>query len=445
MATRKQVLGAAAGGDALSQPAQAVTADVKRTSRASRGVSGGGSRVTPGAPGEPETLVGQTAACQDRGEGISAVQANGAGRTTTGRVSFKTGGAFLRDTRADVDQHLSVGQVRLRGAVELYSKASIALGLMVSCWVVLLFAHPDAAGIVLCLCGLLAGAILVAFCVQHDANHGSYFKSRRFNHVMGWTADALLGFSSYAWRVKHNVAHHTYPNVDGYDDDIEQVPLARFAPTQPTRPWYRFQHLYVWPMYSLVGLRWQTLGDLQSLRRGSFGQSTLRFPSGLTLAGLLGGKIFFVGWAIVAPLLVYPWWAVATTYTGLNMLTSVMMATTFQLAHCVEEANFASAADLQSSAPAWAVHQVETTVDFCPRNKLLTWALGGLNYQIEHHLFPRLPHTLYPEIAQIVQRNCLRHGVRYTVQPSLRAAFRSHFRHLRTLGRAGLRAELEMG
>jgi linoleoyl-CoA desaturase len=91
------------------------------------------------------------------------------------------------------------------------------------------------------------------------------------------------------------------------------------------------------------------------------------------------------------------------------------------------------------------VHQFETTVDFCPRNKALTWLLGGLNYQIEHHLFPRLPHTLYPSIAPIVERNCLRHGVRYTVQPSLRAALGSHVRHLRELGRAGIRAEREMG
>jgi linoleoyl-CoA desaturase len=163
------------------------------------------------------------------------------------------------------------------------------------------------------------------------------------------------------------------------------------------------------------------------------------------LAGLVGGKLFYITWAIVLPLLVYPWWVVASVYVGLSMAGSMVMAITFQLAHCVEEASFASPADVVLESRVWAVHEVETTVDFCPRNRLLTWALGGLNYQIEHHLFPKLPHTLYPEIAPIVERNCLRHGVRYTVQPSLRAALRSHFRHLRVLGRAGLRAELEMG
>ena len=92
--------------------------------------------------------------------------------------------------------------------------------------------------------------------------------ARRYNHLLGWTADALLGFSSYAWRVKHNIAHHTYTNIDGFDDDATQVPLARFAPSQTPRPWYRFQQYYIWPMYTLMGLRWQTVGDLAAFARG---------------------------------------------------------------------------------------------------------------------------------------------------------------------------------
>ena len=360
------------------------------------------------------------------------------------RVSFKTGGAFLRDTRAEVEHYLSVGNVRRRGTIGLYAKAPIAVGLIALSWGVLLFARPHAVVVALCFGGLAFGVTLVAFCVQHDANHGSTFKNRRYNEVLGWTSDALMGISSYAWRVKHNVAHHTYTNVDGYDNDIEQ-PLARFAPMQPPKRRYRFQHLYVWPLYSLMGLHWQTVGDLWSLHRGAYGKSALRFPSGWARVGWLGGKAFFIGWAIVVPLLVYPWWVVVATYVGLSMVMSIVMATTFQLAHCVEEASFASPGDLASGTRDWAVHQVETTVDFCPRNRALTWVLGGLNYQIEHHLFPRLPHTLYPVIAPIVERNCRRHGVRYAVQPSLRVAVRSHFRHLRELGRAGLRADRELG
>ena len=361
------------------------------------------------------------------------------------KVSFAAGGSFLGDLRAEVDARLSVGHARLRGSIELYAKAPIAIGLVAASWAVLVFVRPGWAGVALSLAGIGLGVTLVAFCVQHDANHGSYFRRRGGNHLVGWTSDLVLGISSYAWRVKHNVAHHTYTNVDGYDDDIAQVPFARLAPSQPTRTWYRFQHVYMWALYSLMALRWQLFGDALYFRRGSIGMSPLRFPEGWSRAGLLLGKAFFLTWALAVPMLVYPWWQVVAAFVGLSMAMSVVMAVTFQLAHVVEEASFASAQDLGADARTWAAHQVETTVDFCPRNKVLTWGLGGLNFQIEHHLFPRLPHTLYPLIAPIVERHCVRHGVRYTTQPSLRAALGSHFRYLRELGRAGLRAELEMG
>jgi linoleoyl-CoA desaturase len=361
------------------------------------------------------------------------------------KVAFDNGGAFIRETRGEVEAYLSRGHTRLAGAIQLYAKAPVALGLIVASWGVLVLGHPGVAVGALALLGLLGGMMLVAFSVQHDANHGAYFRSRRLNHLVGWSADALLGFSSYAWRVKHNVAHHTYTNVDGLDADITQVPLARFTPSQAPRPWYRYQHLYIWPMYLVMGLRWQTVGDLAAFARGHVGESRLRFPRGWNLVGLVAGKGLFVCWALLVPMLVYPWWGVLSVYVGLAMVTSLIMATTFQLAHCVEEASFASRDELRGEKRVWAVHEVETTVDFCPRNPVLTWLLGGLNYQIEHHLFPGIPHTHYPRIARIVQRNCERHGVRYTAQPSLRAALRSHTAHLKTMGRLGLPVQIEMG
>ena len=199
-------------------------------------------------------------------------------------------------------------------------------------------------------------------------------------------------------------------------------------------------------MYTLMGLRWQTRRRPRGVRaRAAIGESALRAPRGWNLAGVIAGKAFFVTWAVVIPLLVYPWWAVLAAYVGFAMITSLIMATTFQLAHCVEEASFASADELRDERRIWAVHEVETTVDFCPRNPVLTWMLGGLNFQIEHHLFPRVPHTHYPKIAEIVRRNCAKHGVRYSFHPSLGGALRSHFLHLRTMGRLGLPAEIEMG
>ena len=368
-----------------------------------------------------------------------------AGVTVVPKVAFDSGGPLIHETRREVEEYLARGSTRMRGLLALWAKAPVAIGLTVVSWAILMLVPAGPIVGFLCLTGLVLGALLTAFCVQHDANHGAYFRERRYNHLLGWTADALLGFSSYAWRVKHNVAHHTYTNVDGFDDDARQAPLARFAPSQASKPWYRFQHLYIWPMYTLMGLRLQIIGDISVFARGRVGQSALRAPRGWDLAGAIFGKTIFVTWAIAIPLLVYPWWGVLLAYLGFAMVTSLIMATTFQLAHCVEEASFPSADQLRAVRQAWAVHEIETTVDFCPHNPVLTWMLGGLNFQIEHHLFPRVPHTHYPQIAQIVRRNCERYGVRYAAQPSLRAALRSHVRHLRAMGQLGLAVELEMG
>ena len=361
------------------------------------------------------------------------------------KLSFENGGDFILDTRREVDVYLASRGTQLRGHLQLYVKAVVAFGVLAASWVSLVVIRPGIVLGLLSLAGLSLGAILVGFCIQHDANHGAYFRTRRANHLMGWTADALLGISSYAWRVKHNVAHHTYTNVDGYDDDINQTPFLRLMPTQQPHRWYRLQHLYIWPLYSIMVIRWQIGADAAALIRGRIANSALHAPKRWDLAGLVGGKLLFVSWAIVVPLLVYPWWVVLLGYLGFTMITSLVTATTFQLAHCVEEADFTTAEELGASRRVWAVHEVETTVDFCPRNAVLTWLLGGLNFQIEHHLFPRVAHTHYPHIAEIVRRNAARHGVRYTVQPSLRLALRSHHRHVRALGRSGMPVTIEMG
>ncbi len=262
------------------------------------------------------------------------------------RPSFTSGGEVFREIQRDVEAVLSRKGIRTRALVQLHLKTVIALSLPVLAWIVLIAASPGLVLGLACLVVLALGAMLVAFCVQHDANHGASFGSRRVNRIFGFSADALLGFSSYAWRVKHNVAHHTYTNVDAYDDDISQVPFARLLPAQSSRWWYRLQHFYIWPMYSLMVLRMQAFGDLAALFRGRIGRSKLRMPRGWDLVGIVGGKLVYVSWAIVIPLLVYPWWVVVVAYVGVAMVVGLVTATTFQLAHCVDEANYRSSDEL---------------------------------------------------------------------------------------------------
>ena len=371
--------------------------------------------------------------------------ARSARREPEQKLSFASGGEFMRQTRREVEAYLARVSTRRRGKLALYVKALIAVGLIAASWALLLFGPSGKLLTPIWFAGLVLGALLAGFSVQHDANHGASCRSARSNHLVGWTADVLLGFSSYAWRVRHNVAHHTYTNVDGHDADITQVPVVRLVPSQGPRPWYRFQHIYIWPLYGFMALRLQTFGDIAAFRRGTIGTTVLRVPRRWDLAGFVAGKLLFVGWTVGIPLLFYPWWVVALSFAGISYVLSLSMALVFQLAHCVEETASPSVAELREQKVVWAVHQVESTADFCPRNPALTWFLGGLNYQIEHHLFPRVPHTHYPQIARIVRRTAAEYGVRYTVQPSLWRALRSHARHLRRMGQEGVAVDLEMG
>ena len=152
------------------------------------------------------------------------------------KLSFDNGGAFVRDTRRDVEAYLADGRAHAAARRLLHTKAIVAVALTACCWAALMFGSPGLPLGLACFAGLVTGTALVAFCIMHDANHGAYFRTRRLNHLLGWTADVALGISSYAWRVKHNVAHHTYTNVDGYDDDVAQTPFARLLPPADTLP-----------------------------------------------------------------------------------------------------------------------------------------------------------------------------------------------------------------
>jgi linoleoyl-CoA desaturase len=359
------------------------------------------------------------------------------------RATFVGGGEFFCAIRSEVDAYLTSSDVRGRALRALWIKTAIGFAALIGSWVFLVFGHPTLWLATLALGGLFFGGVVVSVCVLHDANHAAYFRSRRANYVLGWSVDLVLGFGSCAWRNKHNL-HHSFPNVDGYDEDIAHAPFARIAPSQEPRPWYRWQHVYIWLLYSLALLRWHATDILNLMpRRGPFGRTPP--PRGWHLAGAVAGKVVFVAWVFLVPSMFHPWWIVLAFYFVFTISASTFMAIIFQLAHCLEESDFVSAQALAMDERVWAVHEVESTADFCQKNGALTWFIGGLNYQIEHHLFPRLPHTIYPRIAPIVRRNAQIYGVRYTAHPSLRVALRSHYRHVRKMGCLGRAVEIEMG
>lgn len=274
----------------------------------------------------------------------------------------------------------------------------------------------------------------IGFGIEHDGNHGAYSSHPAVNRLMGFTLD-LLGGSSYLWRFKHNVSHHTFTNLAGADDDLDVGPIARLAPPQRHHFFHRLQQWYLWVLYGFLAPKWHFIDDFKGLALGRVAIIRVPAPRGWNLVELALGKGLFFGWALLIPALLHPWWAVLITYTGTSLVVGFVLSVVFQLAHCVEEADFPEPSVGQNRLPdAWAVHQVQTTVDFAPRSRLLTWYVGGLNFQIEHHLFPHVCHVHYPRIAALVEISCAEFGVRYTAQKSVFGAVASHWRWLRRMG-----------
>jgi linoleoyl-CoA desaturase len=190
-----------------------------------------------------------------------------------------------------------------------------------------------------------------------------------------------------------------------------------------------------WPLYGLIAIKWHLHDDFRDILTGRIGGHRFPRPRGRDLVIFLTGKGIFFTLAFGIPLLLHSVGSVLLYYAIAALVLGMALSVVFQLAHCVEQAAFplpqAETGRIENS---WAIHQVETTVDFARRNRVVTWLLGGLNFQVEHHLFPRVCHVNYPAISKFVEETCRKFGVRYLEHESFGAGVAAHFRWLRRMG-----------
>lgn len=323
-----------------------------------------------------------------------------------------------------------------RARRRLHGKAGAILVALVSSYALILAAGVPIVFRMLAFPVLITSLIMVATSIMHDANHGAFFGGSSIgNRLVGCLAD-LLGVSSTLWKIKHDI-HHADTNVQGIDADIDQGVIARLAPEQTRRIWHQWQHLYMWPLYGLMGVQWLLISDFSDLLRGTVAQQSIRNLKKHTYIGILLGKMLHVAWAIALPLVWYPWWAVALGYLSASWCIGVVLAVTFQIAHCVDAADF-STPESERRGDDFVWHQLNTTVDVRPNGSVLgrfrSMVVGGLDYQIEHHLAPHIPHTAYALMAERLRASCSEHEITYRSHTSVTDAVRSHMKWLRLMG-----------
>lgn len=351
------------------------------------------------------------------------------------KISFPARPDFYKTVRKRIDQYFVEQQLPRTGNWKIYLKSAVILAWLLVSYALLVFFSTSLILAVISAFALAQGFVLVGFNIMHDANHGSFSRSKKVNNVMGLTLD-LIGGSRMLWRQKHNILHHTYTNIEELDDDLHSNGLLRLSPQQDWRPWHRFQHLYAFPLYSLLTLSWVTFSDFNKFFSGRIGKYELRKPSASETALFFLTKIFYFGYMLVLPLFFHPLLHVLVAFVGIHLILGFTLSIVFQLAHTVEGNSFPQPDEATSAIEnEWAIHQVETTANFAPRNKLATWYQGGLNFQIEHHLFSNISHIHYPAISKIVERTCRESGVSYVSYPTVRSAVVAHFQFLRNLGK----------
>ena len=350
------------------------------------------------------------------------------------KIAFPVRGEFKKIVKMRVDRYFVDRRLPHTGSWPMLLKTTIILTWLAVSYVLLVFFSASLLMAMITGFALAQGVVLVGFNIMHDGNHGSYSKRKKINQLMGFTLD-LIGGSSLIWRQKHNLLHHTYTNVSELDDDLHTSGLLRLSPTQEWHPWHRLQHIYAFPLYSMLTLSWVIYGDLGKLISGQIGAYRLRETSAAEAAFFLLAKVFYLGYTIVLPLLFHPVLYVLIGFVAIHLVIGSTISIVFQLAHTVEGNTFPRPdADTGAIHNEWAIHQVQSTANFAPGNRLITWYLGGLNFQIEHHLFPEISHVHYPAISRIVQETCRDFSIVYASHPSVRSAIAAHYRFLKSLG-----------
>ncbi len=350
-------------------------------------------------------------------------------------VKFGPDDSFQKTLKARVDRYFRFTGRRMRDCPQMYVKSAVLFTWLFGSYALLVFVAATWWQALPLAISLGMAMAAVGFNVQHDGGHKAYSDRKWVNKLAAMSLD-LLGGSSYCWDHKHNTIHHTYANITDHDDDIDVGVFGRLSPHQTRLPFHRLQHIYLWFLYGFLAMKWHFVDDYMTILRGKIGTHKFARPKGWNLVIFIGGKAIFLTLAFGLPLFFHPFWAVVLFYAVAVWVNGLLISIVFQLAHVVEEAQFPMPeADTGKMATHWAVHQVQTTVNFARNNRILTWFLGGLNFQIEHHLMPRISHIHYPRLSRLVENTCKDFGLTYNAHTGFFQGVASHFRWLHRMAK----------
>lgn len=343
---------------------------------------------------------------------------------------------FFRTLNSRVNNYFKENNIQKTGNWKLHLKAVILFAVFLTPYFLILTLNmPFWAQLLL---NILMGVGMagIGMNVMHDGNHGSYSSKSWINKIMGGSIYILAG-NVHNWQVQHNVLHHTYTNIHGHDEDLDAGRIIRFTQNAEWHRFHKFQHYYSFFLYGLLTFNWALTTDFKQMKnylRRKLSYGAPQSPAILWTVLVITKIIYVLIWMALPMILGVTWWKVVIGFFVMHYTAGLILSVVFQLAHVVEETSNPVPNEDGEMENTWAIHQLYTTANFAPKNKVINWFTGGLNHQIEHHIFPHISHIHYGKIAEIVKQTAIECNLPYHEFRTMRGAVIAHYKHLKDLG-----------
>lgn len=346
---------------------------------------------------------------------------------------------FVSTLNQRVRGYFTTNQISKHANREMIIKTIIMFGLYITPYV-LVVTGVITSPFVLVLVPIVMGFGLagIGLSVMHDANHGAYSSKPWVNDLIGYSLN-FVGANAFNWKIQHNVLHHSYTNIHDHDEDISPRGVLRLSPHTRWKWIHQFQHLYAWFLYGLMTIVWMTTKDFVRIVEYQRSGLMAKHKANVTKEWLIMifTKLFYVGYLIIIPLFftALAWWQILVGILIMHYLTGFILAVIFQPAHVTHGTEYPLPDENSNMKTNWAIHQLLTTANFGNRSRWFSWYVGGLNFQIEHHLFPNICHVHYRKIAGIVEETAREFGLPYRSYVTFAGALAGHANLLKELGR----------
>lgn len=348
---------------------------------------------------------------------------------------------FIRELREKVKSYFEENKISTYGNSGIYIKSALMSVLYFLPFLAMLSGAISNVWIILT-CWIIMGIGMagMGMVLMHDANHGTWSRYSWLNNLLGRSLYLFGGFPT-TWKQQHNIQHHGFTNIEGQDEDIKSVGLLRFSPHQPLKKIHRFQHYYAWLFYGLMTISWISIKDFKQIIRYKKEKVNLNTKKSYDrlMFDLIVSKILYYGIFLILPLVLVPiaWYWTLLFFLIMHFVSGFLLTIIFQTAHVMPDSAYPLPDEKGTVDNNWAIHQLSTTSNFSPNGRIFSWLIGGLNYQVEHHLFPNISHVHYRKISRLVKNTAQKYELPYHSQPSFVRAVWEHGKMLRMLGKGG--------